>query len=187
MLIGLLVVGFATPLVSASSETGSGSTRTITFNDSFVDTNTTVVVPTIMNNETANSFSFLVADESAVWGSNYTFNIVIYDNNVTWYNGTVDVVGIPSENTTGYINFTADQIAIVYDANITITMQWTNLTATNDDVWYGTVDFVDAVTYNLRVTTPNLLIQVLAIGIIIILFAGILNTTFKDLNSKKKN
>ena len=183
MLMALVVVAVCSPLVSASSEEGTGQSRTVTLADSFVDTNTTVIVPTILNNETANSFAFVVADESGVWGSNYTFNITIYDNNVTWYNGTVDVVGVPSENTTGYINFTADQIAIVNDANITITMQWDNWTASNDDVWYGEVDFVDQVTYDLRVTTPSLLISVMGIGIILIVFAGIFNSTFK---SKKK-
>lgn len=185
MMVALVIVAFATPLVSASSETGSGQSRTVTLADSFVDTNTTVVVPTILNNETVNSFAFVVEDESGV-SSSYTFNITIYDNNVTWYNGTVDVVGVPSENTTGYINFTADQVALVIDANITITMQWSNWTASNDDVWYGEIDFVDAQTYNLRVTTPSILISVMGIGIIIIIFAGIMNSTFKNVKDKKK-
>jgi len=180
----LVVFAFATPLVSASSETGSGSSRTVTFNDSFVNTTTTVVVPTILNNETANSFAFVVMDESGVWGSNYTFNITIYDNNVTWYNGTVDVVGIPSENTTGYINFTADQIAIVNDANITITMQWSNWTATNDDVWYGTVDVVDAQNYNIRVTTYEMMIAILSMGLVI-LFIGKVLGSMKDMGDSK--
>ncbi len=185
IMVALVIVALTTPLVSASSETGTGQIRTVTLADSFVDTNSTVVVPTILNNETANSFAFVVGDESGVWGSNYTFNITIYDNNVTWYNGTVDIVGVPSENTTGYVNFTADQIAIINDANITITMQWSNWTTSNDDVWYGEVDFVDAITYDLRVTTPSMLISVMGIAIILIVFAGIFNTTFKDVEKKK--
>lgn len=184
MMVALVVVAFCSPLVSASSEIGTGQSRTVTLADSFVDTNTTVIVPTIMNNETATSFAFVVGDESGV-GSDYTFNITIYDNNVTWYNGTVDVVGVASENITGYINFTADQIALVMNANITITMQWSNWTASNDDVWYGEIDFVDATTYNLRVTTPSILISVMGIGIILIVFAGIMNSTFKKVTKKK--
>lgn len=175
-MIAFVVVAFATPLVSASSETGTGSSRTVTFNDSFVDTNTTVVVPTILNNETANSFAFVVVDDSGIWGSNYTFNITIYDNNVTWYNGTVDVVGVPSENTTGYINFTANTFALVDNANITVTMQWSNFTSTNDDVWYGEVDIVDATTYSLRVTTTGMLVSVMGMGLVVLLIVKVLGS-----------
>ena len=182
----LVVFALATPLVSASSETGSGSSRTVTFNDSFVNTNTTVVVPEIINNETANSYAFVVMDESGAWGSNYTFNITIYDNNVTWYNGTVDVVGIPSENTTGYINFTADQIALVDNANITISMQWSNWTASNDDVWYGTVDVVDAENFAIRVTTYDMMISILSMGLIILFIGKILGSMKMDDDKKKK-
>lgn len=184
MLIGLLVVAFATPLVSASSETGSGSSRTVTFNDSFVNTNTTVVVPSVLNNETANSFAFLVVEESGAWGSNYTFNITIYDNNVTWYNGTVDVDAVPNGNATGYINFSANTFALVNDANITITMQWQNFTSSNDDVWYGEVDIVDAQTYTLRVTTVELLVTILGFGLVI-LFIGKVLGSMKTMDKKK--
>lgn len=187
MMVALVIVAFSTPFVSASSELGTGQNRTVTFADSFVDTNTSVIVPTYLNNETANSFAFVVMDESGVWGSNYTFNITIYDNNATWYNETVDIVGVPSENTTGYINFTADSLALVNGANITISMQWSNWTASNDDVWYGTVNIVNQVTYDLRVTTPNVLISVMGIGVILILFAVIMKSMFKDIDSKKKN
>jgi hypothetical protein len=181
----LVVVAFATPLVSASSETGSGTNRTVTFNDSFVDTNTTVVVPTILNNATDNSFAFVVSDESGVWGSNYAFNITIYDNNVTWYNGTVNIVGTPSENTTGYINFTANTFDLVNDANITITMQWSNWTATNDDVWWGTVDIVDANTYTISVVTVDLMVSVLGMGMLI-LFIGKVMGSMGEMGSDKK-
>lgn len=176
ILTALVIVGFSTPLVSASSEAGTGSSRTVTFHDSFVNTNTTVIVPSVLNNASANSFAFTVMDESGVWGSNYTFNITIYDGNATWWNGTVDVVGIPSENTTGYINFTANTFSIVDDANITITMQWQNYTASNDDVWYGTVDIVSASVYGIRVTLTDLMITILGFGILILIIGKALSS-----------
>lgn len=185
MLIGLLFLALSTPLVSASSETGSGSSRTVTFNDSFVDCNTTVVVPTVLNNETANSFAFTVIEESGSWGCNYTFNITIYDNNVTWWNGTVTIDGDPNDNTTGYINFTADTLAITDNANITITMQWKNWTSSNDDVWWGTVDIVDQATYTIRVVTLELMVSILGFGLVILFIAKVLGS-MKDMGKTKK-
>lgn len=185
MLIGLFVLALATPFAMASSETGSGSSRTVTFHDSFVDCNTTVIVPTVLNNETNNSFAFTVIEESGSWGCNYTFNITIYDNNATWYNGTVDIDGVPNDNTTGYINFTAGTFEVVNDANITITMQWQNWTATNDDVWYGEVDIVDQDTYTIRVVTVELMVSVLAFGLVIVFIAKILGS-MKDMGKTTK-
>lgn len=185
IMIAFVIVAFATPLVSASSETGSGSTRTVTFNDSFVDTNTTVVVPTILNNETNNSFAFVVVDESG-GVSEYTFNITVYDNNATWYNETVDITTVADENVTGYINFTANTFDLVDDANITITMQWSNWTATNDDVWYGTVDIVDDANYQIRVVTSGLLISVLGFGLVILFIGKVLGSMSMDGKGKKK-
>jgi len=172
----LVVVAFATPLANASTVDGTGSNRTVTFYDQFKDTNTTVVVPTVLNNGTDNSFAFTVIDESGSWGSNYTFNITIYDGNATWWNGTVDIVGVPNADTTGYINFTAYTFSVVDDANITITMQWSNWTSTNDDVWYGTVDIVDEGTYAIRVTTMEVLISAMGFGMVILLIGKVLTS-----------
>ena len=179
------MLALATPLACASSETGSGSSRTVTFHDSFQDCNTTVIVPTVLNNETNNSFAFVVMDESGNWGNNYTFNITIYDNNVTWWNGTVDIDGVPNENTTGYINFTANTFDVVDDANITITMQWQNFTSTNDDIWWGTVDIVDQDTFTIRVTTVELMVSVLAFGLVIVFIGKILGSLKMDDRKKK--
>jgi len=176
MTLLVVVALLATPLANASTVEGTGSNRTVTFYDQFKDTNTTVVVPTVLNNATDNSFAFTVIDESGLWGSNYTFNITIYDGNATWWNGTVDIVGVPNANTTGYINFTAYTFSVVDDANITITMQWSNWTATNDDVWYGTVDIVDQNTYAIRVTTAEVLISAMAFGIVILLIGKVLSS-----------
>ena len=71
------------------------------------------------------------------------------------------------------------------DANITITMQWQNLTASNDDVWYGTVDVVDADNYGIRVTTYELMIAILSMGLVI-LFIGKVLGSMKDMGDDKK-
>ena len=175
-----LIVGMATPLALASSEAGTGQDRVVTFNDPYIYTNTTVTVPSILNNETANSFTFVVVDESSS-SVNYTFNMTINGTNL----GTVDIISVSDDNATGYINYTADAIPILADANVTITMLYTD-NYTQADVWYGTVDVVDADTYSISVTTVDLLMQVLAVGLVLLSVVKVLGSVKMDEKGKGK-
>lgn len=174
VILGLMLM--VAPMVAASSSTGTGQNRTVTMNDPYINTNVTVVVPNALDNSTADSYAFLVVDESGT-SVDYTFNVTIWDNNVTWYNSTVDVSSVSDDNVTGYVNFTADTFAVVADANITITMLFTT-NWTQADVWYGEVDIMSHDTYALGVELVQILISLLGTVIIVILISKVLSGTF---------
>jgi len=166
----VLLLTLAVPMASAASVSGTGQNRTITFSDPYQNTNMTVVVPTILNNETANSFAFVVIDESST-SVNYTFNVSV---NGTW-NGTVDIVSVADDNVTGYVNYTIYTFDVVKDANITIWMSFTD-NWTQADAWWGTVDIVDNANFGLRVTTVQLLVSLLGIAVVIAVFAALIRS-----------
>ena len=178
----LMAVAMATPLVTASTESGVNQNREITFTDQYVAefTNATVTVPNIWSNASANSFAFVVLDESA-GTDDYTFNITVWDNNVTWYNETVDLTTVVDSNVTGYVNFTADTFALVNNANITITMLYTG-NWSQADVWYGEVDIVSANDFAIRVTTTGIILSVMGLVIILVMMVKI----FQNINATAK-
>ena len=174
----LILMLVAAPLAAASSMTGTGQNRTVTLNDPFINTNVTVVVPSSLDNSSANSFAFLVIDESST-SVDYTFNVTIWDNNVTWYNGTVDVTSVADDNVTGYVNFTALALAPVADANITITMLFTG-NWTEADVWYGTVNVLSESDYMLGVYLMQALISLLSTVVIVMVIAKLVSGFGKE-------
>lgn len=182
LLTVLMVVALATPLVTASTESGVNQNREVTFTDQYVAefTNATVTVPNIWSNASANSFAFVILDESA-GTDDYTFNITVWDNNVTWYNGTVDVTTIVDSNVTGYMNFTADTFALVNNANITITMLYTG-NWSQADVWYGEVDIISENSYNIKVVMTGIIISVMGLAIILMFMVKI----FQNINATSK-
>lgn len=174
----------STGLVLGSSSSGTGQNRVVTFNDPYAYTNATVTVPNTLCNETNNSFAFTVVDEASA-DANYTFNVTVYDGNVTWFNGTVDIVSTADNTTIGYVNYTADTFSIGNDLNITILMSFTD-NWTQADVWYGTVDIVDTANYALRVTTTELLISVLALGMVVLMVVKVLGSIKSTTKGNKK-
>jgi len=183
MLTALMVLALASPLVIASSETGANQNRVVTLTDQYAGeaTNATVTVPNILSNASANSFAFVILDESA-GTDDYTFNITIWDNNATWYNGSVDITTIVDDNVTGYVNFTADTFALVNNANITVTMIYTGNYSVAD-VWYGEVDIISENTYAMRVTVTGIIMSVMGLAIMLMFMVKIfqnINMTSKD-------
>lgn len=168
------------PFASASSSSGSGQSRVVTFSDPFQNTNMTVTVPNTMNNETNNSFAYLVMDESTS-SVNYTFNMTFNGTNA----GTVDIVSVSDDNITGYINYTADAIPLTEDSNVTITMLFTD-NWTQADVWYGETDVVDASRYSMRITLIEMIVALMSVAIIVLLFSAISGSIGKATKGKKK-
>lgn len=178
--VSILSMGMAL----GSSSAGTGQNRVVTFSDPYANTNATVPVPNVLNNETNNSFAFTIVDEASA-DMNYTFNITIYDGNVTWWNGTVDIESTSDNTTLGYVNYTSATFSVGNDLNITILMSYTD-NWTQTDVWYGIVDIVDAVNFSLRVTTTALLISVLGLGMIVIMMVKILGSIKMTSKGDKK-
>ena len=178
-----LVCAFAFPLASASTVDGSGPERTVTLYDPYEYVNTTVVVPTVLSNETNTSFAFVVHAEAGTSGASYTFNVSI---NGTW-NGTVDIVAVADSNVTGYVNYTANTFDIVDNANITITGQFTGAgNWTEVDTWYGEVDIVDNQNYMLRVTLVQMIASMLVVVIIVSLVSKVIGSLSETTKGGKK-
>jgi len=167
--------------VSASSVAGTGQNRTVTMNDPYIFANVTVVVPAALDNSTADSFAFLVADESGT-SVNYTFNVTVYDNNVTWYNGTVDIISIADDNVTDYVNFTALTFAAVDDANISIVMLFTD-NWTQADMWYGEIDILTNSDYTLTVYLIQIMTSLLGTLVVVVMIVKL--TKSFDKQTKK--
>ena len=165
ILVALFVlVALATPLVSASTLEGTGQSRIVTLYTPAVDTNVTVTVPAILNNETANSFVFSVIDESS-GTDDYLLNVSINING-TWYNDSVAVSSVADENVTAYINYTADALPLNASANITIELVFdTNYTSA--DIWWGEIETVDANDYTMRVTIIEMLVNLVTLFILV--------------------
>lgn len=176
----LLVVAMITSsLAMASSETGTGQDRTVSFSDPYQFTNATVIVPAVLNNESANSFEFTVLDESGS-ASDFGFYILV---NGTIYDD-VNITSVDDGNATGWVNFTADAFELGDDVDINVTMYFTsNYTAV--DWWNGTVDIVDANTFSIRITTVELVMSMMGIVIVILLISKVLGS-IKDVEGKKK-
>jgi len=179
----------ATPLVAASSEAGTGQSRTVTLSDpDWNYTNATVVVPSIIDNSTANVFTFEVVDTYNIsW--DYNFTVSIYDGNVTWYNETVSITSVALNTTEGNVTYTANSLPLLNNANITLIMDYWNGTANVTlDSWYGTIDVVSNNDYAMRVTMLSMLVSLLATVIIMIMIVKVLGSfkTIKPTNKGKK-
>jgi len=155
---------FALPLASASTEVGTGLTRTVTFSDPYQVTNTTVVVPTAIDNESALSYTFNIVDESNTT-LNYTYVVTIMSNG-TYYNGTVDIVSIANGSAVGYVNYSALTLPLNSTANITIEMLWTD-NSTSADIWYGTVDIMDTQSYTIGVVLISMIMNLVTLVIMV--------------------
>jgi len=182
MLTALMVVAIASPLVTASSESGANQNREVTLTDQYVgeDTTAIVTVPNVWSNASANSLAFVFLDGS-VGTDTYTINVTIWDNNATWYNETLAITTVVDDNVTGYVNFTANTFALVNDANITITMLYTGNYSVAD-VWYGEVDIISENDYAMRVTTVGVIMSVMGLAIMLIFMVKI----FQNINMTSK-
>jgi len=167
-----LMTLLAVPMVSASTVEGTGQSRTVTLYTPAVDTNVTVVVPTIIQNDTANSFVFTVIDESG-GTDDYLLNVSINING-TYYNESASVSSVADDNVTAYVNYTADTLPINASANITIELVF-DTNYTQADVWYGEIETVDATRYSMRVTLMNTMIELIGVAILIMFIMVIFN------------
>ena len=158
-----ILVAFSFPLVSASSVEGTGQDRTVLFATPEGDANFTVGVPAILNNETLNSFTFVVNETGGA--DDYLLNVSIGSNG-TWYTQSVAVTSVDMDNVTAYVNYSALTLPLNASANITIEVVFdTNYTVV--DTWYGEVRIVDANDYSMSVTLISMIINLMTLFVMV--------------------
>lgn len=174
LICGLLTI----PTVLASTESGTGQNRSVVLSNPYTTyTNATVTVPTILNNESANSFAYVITDTSNST-INYTVNISV-EYNGTYYNKTVAGASVANDSTTLYTNYTADEVP-VGEANVTIQLVFTD-NYTEADNWTGTIDYVAANTYAISVTTIGIILSLIPIAVIILFIGKIFGSIQKQM------
>ncbi|MHA1285902.1 MAG: hypothetical protein ACTSPB_00735 [Candidatus Thorarchaeota archaeon] len=171
-----ILIAFAlllAPLVSASSETGTGQSRELDLvfdaTDGYV--NATVGIPEYMRNDTNQSFEVSFVSDS--WSyQNVTLNVTI---NGTAY--TTGIIMVANNGTaTGYINITEDDLDLGTAFNLTVEL---DEDGTTEDVYWGTIDLVDASefsTRNMSEIMMSVMTAFIVIGVIIMAMKMFANT-----------
>jgi hypothetical protein len=181
-LMAMMIVIGIIPFASASTETGTGPNRIVQLEDADWYTNTSVSFPEIVCNATANSYAFVFVDESGLNATlNYTVNMTV-ENNGTYYNKTFNVT-VPTNGTvTGYVNYTADELPIG-EFNVNMTLIW-DLGWIEQNWWNGTFETVDVVDYNLQVTTPQMIMSLIGVAVVILLIGKFIGTIGKQIKKE---
>lgn len=181
LVVMLVMLAFATPLVAASEETGTGQSRLVTLSTPEADANVTVTVPAKWNNETANSLVFTVEENGGA--DDYLINVSI-NNNGSYTNKSISVTSVDGQNVTAYANYTAGELGEFYDGNCSIELVFdTNYTAVDD--WYGEIDLLSADEYTISVTTTQLMVAVLSMGIALLFVVKVLGSLSETAKEEK--
>jgi len=170
---------FLAPLVSASEVTGTGQNRELDLvydaGDGYV--NATISIPEYMRNDTNQSFTVSFVSDSLTY-QNVTLNVTI---NGTAY--TTGIIMVANNGTaTGYINITEDTFDLGNGFNLTVEL---DENGTTEDVYWGTIDLVDASefsTRNMSEIMMGVMTAFIVIGVIIMAMKMFSNT----MSSKKR-
>lgn len=177
-----ILIAFAlllAPLVSASSETGTGQSRELDLvfdaGDGYV--NATVGIPEYMRNDTNQSFVVSFVSDSLTY-QNVTLNVTI--NGTAYTTGIIMVAN--NGTTTGYINITEDDLDLGSGFNLTVEL---DENGTTEDVYWGTIDLVDASEYSTR-NMSEIMTSIMTTIILIMVVIMVIKQFSKTMKPKKR-